>query len=388
MPQSFGNNCARNKTEAMGKSNSQILLKGTALLTYGLVLGPLCAGHSRADSTPLEQAISQWQPGQAVNLPAGTYTITKPIKLRTGMRLIGAGRDNTIVHYAGTRPGVMLSLNDCEDVEVAHLTLDALNNTNVSQGISGGNARRLKLHHLGIRNLSQGAGFGPHAMLFSGVNASRGRGVTDSEVSDCVIENIPPDAAFGCGIRFSWGSSRNRVLSNTIRATGRGGIFGDNGSTDLFIRSNIVTASGGEGLGIEVWEGCDRSVIEDNQMDHWLSIGGSDSCAVRRNVVSDKTGIVKFIGIEGIGANCVYTDNLVDDGQQIGFSVSNINRKDHAYWGYNTVRNCIQWAAQFQGETSGIALHYFYRCKFNRNASDARPPDLPPRRRARLSHQR
>src|SRR5208337_3766931 len=252
------------------------------------------------------------EPGQTVNLPAGDFAITKPLRLRSGTRLIGAGRDQSIVHYAGLKPGVMISLQDCEDVEVAHLTLDARNDPNVQQGISGGNARWLRLHHLGIRNLSKGDGFGPHAILFAGVNPTRASGVTDSEVSDCLIENIAPDAAFGCGIRFSWGSSRNRAVRNTIRATGRGGIFGDNGSTDLLIRSNVVTGSGGEGLGIEVWEGCDRAVIEDNRIDHWLSIGGSDYCAVRRNVVSDKSGVVKFIGIEGIGAHCVYTDNLVD----------------------------------------------------------------------------
>jgi len=338
------------------------------------------ADSSKQAASPameLERLISQWKAGQMINLPAGTFTITEPIKLRSGMRLFGAGREQTIIHYAGNRPGVMMSLNDCEDVEVAQLTLDALNNANVSQGIAGGNARRLKLHHLSIRNLCKGSGFGPHGILFSGVNPTRERGVTDSEISDCLVENIAPDASFGCGIRFSWGSSRNRVVGNTIRTTGRGGIFGDNGSTDLLIRSNIVTGSGGEGLGIEVWGYCDRSVIEDNQMDHWLSIGGSDYCAVRRNVVSDKSDIVKFIGIEGIGAHCLYTDNVVDDGQQIGFSVSNINPRDYGYWGYNTVQNCIQWGAQFQGETSGIGHHYFYRCKFDHTSANRGKPIYP-----------
>ena len=346
------------------------------------VLCVSCALHRSAaavlsNSDALEHALSQAQAGQTLELSPGVFAITGPIKLRSGMRLVGAGQDKTIIHYAGARPGVMVSLQGCEDVEVARLTLDAENNLNVQQGIAGGNARRLRLHHLTICNLAKGAGFGPHGILFSGVNPTRAQGVSDSEVSDCLIENVAPDAAFGCGIRFSWGSSRNRALRNTVRGTGRGGIFGDNGSTDLLIRSNTVSGSGGEGLGIEVWEGCDRAVIEDNRIDHWLSIGGADYCAVRRNVISDHSGVVKFIGIEGIGAHCVYTDNLVDDGQQIGFSVSNINRKDYAYWGYNTVLNCIQWGAQFQGETSGIAFHYFYRCKFNHTSSHRGKPIYP-----------
>ncbi len=45
------------------------------------------------------------------------------MKLRSGMRLFGAVRDNTVVQFTGTRPGVMLSLTDCENVEVAQLTL-------------------------------------------------------------------------------------------------------------------------------------------------------------------------------------------------------------------------------------------------------------------------
>lgn len=343
------------------------------------VFGTTFAEHSSAaasltDSNAFERAVSQVQPGRTVNLPAGVFAITEPMRLPSGARLIGAGEDKTILHYAGPNPGVMISLQHCEDVEVGHLTLDAQNNPNVQQGISGTDARRLKLHHLTIRNLAKGAGFGPHGILFAGVNPTRAGGVTDSEVSDCFIEHIAPDAAFGCGIRFSWGSSRNRVVRNTIRGTGRGGIFGDNGSTDLLISGNVVTGSGGEGLGIEVWEYCDRSVIEDNRLDHWLSIGGNDYCAVRRNVISDKSGSVKFIGLEGIGAHCIYTDNVVHDGQQIGFSVSNINPKDYAYWGYNTVLNCIQWAAQFQGEKSGIAFHYFYHCQFNHTSSNRGKP--------------
>jgi hypothetical protein len=316
------------------------------LWSSAAVFGTTFAEHSSAaasltDSNAFERAVSQVQPGRTVNLPAGVFAITEPMRLPSGARLIGAGEDKTILHYAGPNPGVMISLQHCEDVEVGHLTLDAQNNPNVQQGISGTDARRLKLHHLTIRNLAKGAGFGPHGILFAGVNPTRAGGVTDSEVSDCFIEHIAPDAAFGCGIRFSWGSSRNRVVRNTIRGTGRGGIFGDNGSTDLLISGNVVTGSGGEGLGIEVWEYCDRSVIEDNRLDHWLSID---------------------------------TDNVVHDGQQIGFSVSNINPKDYAYWGYNTVLNCIQWAAQFQGEKSGIAFHYFYHCQFNHTSSNRGKP--------------
>ena len=269
-------------------------MKRLSLLSPLLLALHLCrAGEPRThtvsgfDSAALSRAIAESQAGDTVQLPAGTIAITEPIAPRSGTRLVGAGQDKTVVHYAGDKPSVLLILNDRQDCEVASLTLDAQGNANVSQGVAGSNARRLKLHHLTVRNLVKSKTFGPHGFLFAGTNPKRARGVTDSEISDCLIENIALDASFGCGIRFSWGSSRNRILRNTVRNTGRGGIFGDNGSTDLFISGNTVTGSGGEGLGIEVWGGCDRAVIEDNRVDHWLSIGGSDYCATRRNIVSD-----------------------------------------------------------------------------------------------------
>lgn len=319
---------------------------------------------SDTDQTAIKAAIAQSQPGDTVRLPAGIYTITEAIKPRSKTKLLGTGQEKTHLRFAGDKPAVMVDLGGCEEVEVANLTLDGDNNPNAYQGIAAGDARRLKVHHVTMRDLVKSKSFGPHGVLFSGINPTKEKGVTDSEVSDCTFENIGVDSAWGAGIRLAWGSSRNRLLRNTICNTGRGGILTDNGSTDLLIQGNTITSSGGEGLGIEVWGGCDRSVIEDNRIDHWLSIGGCDHCAVRRNVISDKSGVVKFIGIEGVGNHCVVTDNEIDDGQQIGLSVSGAMPKNYFFWGYNTVRSCIQWGAQFQGEKEGIAYHYLYRCKF------------------------
>jgi hypothetical protein len=85
---------------------------------------------------------------------------------------------------------------------------------------------------------------------------------------------------------------------------------------------------------------------------------------VRRNTVSDKA-TMKFIGIEGIGSYCLYTDNVVDDGQLVGISVSGSQPKDYCYYANNTVRRCFQWASQFQGEAGGIGYNYLYKCAFD-----------------------
>lgn len=332
----------------------------------------LCSGivHARSirvdgrDSQAVNQAVGRSAAGDEIVLPEGKIVIEEAIHPKSGTVIKGAGQDKTTIVFQGKAPSEIANLSGLQDVEIANLTLDGENNPSVTQGIAASNAKGLTVRRVTIRNLAKGSGFGPHGVLFSGTNPTRDGGVTDSEISACRFENIGVGADFGGGIRLSWGSSRNKVLGNTIVDTGRGGIFADNGSTDILIRGNTVEGSQGEGLGIEVWGESDRSVIEDNHIDHWLSVGGSHYCAVRRNTIASKAGEYKFCGIEGIGSYCVFTDNIVDGGQKIGLSISGTVRKDYVYWARNVVRDCNQWGAQFQGESNGLAHHYLYRCSF------------------------
>lgn len=45
--------------------------------------------------------------------------------------------------------------------------------------------------------------------------------------------------------------------------------------------------------------------------------------------------------------------------------MSGSQAKEYCYYADNTVRRCLQWGAQFQGEQGGIAYHYLYRCRFD-----------------------
>jgi hypothetical protein len=150
-----------------------------------------------------------------------------------------------------------------------------------------------------------------------------------------------------------------------IDNTGRGGIFANDGSSDLIISSNKVSRSGrkAEKLGIEIWRDCDRVVIEDNQVDHWLSIGGARYVAARRNTIAAPAGDIAFIGLELIGQDLVVTDNAVDGGQQIGISVSNNASNQWQFCAYNRIRQMVQWGAQLQGDKTGARMLYFYRNK-------------------------
>jgi hypothetical protein len=141
------------------------------------------------DSAGLAPAIRQARPGDTVRLPSGMFELSEPVRPRSGIKLLGAGQDQTRLVFKANRPGVLVSLDGCEDVELAHVTLDGENNPMVHQGIAGGNARRLWLHHLTICNLKAKT-WGPHAILFSGRNPTMEGGVTDSRITDCQIENI------------------------------------------------------------------------------------------------------------------------------------------------------------------------------------------------------
>jgi len=342
-----------------------------------LLLSPAPPGPEAAqDASAFQAAIAKAGRGETVTLPAGIYALSETLKAKSGIRIAGAGADKTVLRFSGAKPMAMLSLSGCEDVEVTGFTLDGAGSANATRGISASDARRLRIHRLAVRGL--GSGNGPIGIHFSGRGPKKEGGVTDSEIADCILEKIGPEDKWGAGIRLSWGSSRNRVLRNTIRDTGRGGIFGNDGSTDLVIQGNTVTGSGGEGLGIEVWGGCHRPLIEDNRIDHWLSFDSSDDGAARRNTISDRSGAYKHCGLELVASSrCVFTDNVVDDGQAIGISVSNKPPKNHVFWGYNTIQGCNQWGAQLQGESGGIDGHYFYRCRFLSMPADRGQPRYP-----------
>ena len=311
----------------------------------------------------INAVVQKCQSGDTLWLPNGTFSINEPIRMKSGIKLIGKGQGKTVIICAGIKPDSMIRINNCENIEISHLTLDAKNDGKVREGISGHNSRRLFLHHVTIRNLAKGDSSFVHGILFSGNNPTMQQGVTDSVISDCYFDTIGQGAEYGGGIRMAWGSNRNRVERNVIRKTGRGGIFGDH-SSELVIQHNHVSGSGGEGLGIELWGGCPKSLIEDNRVDHWISVDQGNQTAVRRNVVGADDGSLKGYGIEIIASDIVVTDNTVKGGASIGLSVSNVPRKNNVYWGYNTISDCVQWGAQFQGETGGIAHHYFYQCKF------------------------
>jgi PKD repeat protein len=325
--------------------------------------------EGKDNSGSINAAINAASPGNTVFIPEGTYEVMRTINLKSGITLMGAGQDKTVIvkKTDGSSASTMINGDRVTDVVVRDLTVDGDDNGTVSNAIGFAHSSNVLVNSVTIKDLGDWNGHGPHAIHFF-------TNVTDSEVSDCTILRIGLGSQWGAGIRSAHGSSRNSFLRNYIEDTGRGGILANNGSTDLIVRNNVVKGSGHytEGLGIEIWGESHRAIVEDNVIDHWLSICGSQYNAIRRNVISDNSGVVKFIGLENATSanNNVFTDNIVDGGQQMGINISNNGEKHYIFWGHNTINNVIQWGMQVQGEAGGAMYNYFYKTDFLNTQND------------------
>jgi hypothetical protein len=327
------------------------------------------------DLPGIQAAIAAASSGDTVYLPCGAYNLSGSMIPKSGQRILGAGRDCTVLQYVGGSLNSLIKLQSSggnTNVELTGFTLDGMNSVMAGQGIEASGGGGHNLHDLRIRNFVASAAFGPHGIYCSG-------GVVNCRIANGDFANIGTNSAWGAAVRLSWGSTGAQVISNTINGTGRGGIFLDSQSTDAVIRGNLITNSGvsGPGLGIEVWGGCDRALIEDNVLDHWLSLDGSSHVAVRRNRVSDHSGVVKYIGLElaSHGTNVVFADNVVDGGAHIGWSVSGGGAKGNVLFLRNTIRRCETWGAQLQGEGGGATdfLHYDSAFELTRNTQSIYP---------------
>jgi hypothetical protein len=300
-------------------------------------------------------------------IPEGTYILTKSLTCRPYFKIIGAGSGKTVIKFQReSAAGCVFDIDGSPGVEISGITIDFEGRSNADKAISAVNSKDILISDVEIKNM--GSETQPIGIHFIG---SENGGIVN-----CRFENIGVDTEWGCGIRLSHGSSHATVEGNVIEKTGRGGILCDNNSTNLVIRDNTVNRCGlfSEGLGIEIWGGCGYSIIEDNVIDHWLSVDSSDYSAIRRNVVSDTSGRLKFLGLELVNTSYfVFTDNIVDHGAYIGLSESNAGPKNFGYWGYNDIKGCAQWGAQIQGEEGGSRYRYLYKNSFTATYDDMEP---------------
>lgn len=231
---------------------------------------PAPAPPTVAQPIPLTEAAirSALARGGTIILPAGTVDITRPLRItRSGTKLLGAGRDTTVLRMAFGRDafGPLLALpaelsSDfngnpppesmrVSDVEIAHLTIDG--------GREG--------------NPNTYGGDRPSTLRF-GIESTVS---TDTWIHDVRLRDIAGDAiSFGNGTGVN---QEPRVEDVLVERAGRNGIhLGD--TEDAAIRRTQIldtpgpywpNAGAGNGIDIEV-EGLNphvfRTVIEDNEI--------------------------------------------------------------------------------------------------------------------------
>lgn len=310
------------------------------------------------DRAAIQAAIASATSGDTVFIPTGSFHISNSIIPKSGITLAGDGRDVTTILPTAGMSASMVRLQPAgmtpapSNVQLTGFTLDGAMSTTVRQGIEATSTAGLNINGLRVQNLD-GSVFGPHGIYFSA-------NVQNSVISDNEFLNIGVGHTFGGGIRIEGGSNHVTITDNVIDQTGRGGIFTKQ-STHAIIRNNTVTGSGGTGLGIELFDNSNYSIVEDNQIDHWLSLDKTSFTAVRRNTISDTSGVTKFAGIEMAsgGSYNVFTDNVVNDGANVGLSLSNNGMKELSFFGHNTFTASTRWGAQLQPDGGGIQQLYF-----------------------------
>ncbi|MEO0474780.1 MAG: right-handed parallel beta-helix repeat-containing protein [Planctomycetota bacterium] len=175
-------------------------------------LPSLAAGH-RVDTVPtLVAAAGAAEPGDVIELAAGEYVLPKPLQLKSGVSLRGAGIDKTILtnaeawrvgydglpdkevdHRSVRRDAYLIDLGDnAEDVTIANLTLKG---SELHGAIYGNASHRLVLHDLKIEYF-----------LWSGVRLFRWQ---DGKIHDCLFIDAGGQAKgnkgiTGGGIFLTW----------------------------------------------------------------------------------------------------------------------------------------------------------------------------------------
>ena len=335
------------------------------------------------DTAAVQTAIDAAVEGDTVYFPKGTYNIsTIEIKV-SGIKLTGESETGAILKFMGKpETECMITIYDVSGVTISKLTVTAAGDNKVLNGILAENSTTLLISQVTVKDFvldtESEEDWGPHGIQFTG-DEDNNHGVTDSEISNCTILNIGTNSLWGAGIRISKGSSRNEVLRNTLSNFGRGGILCNDRSVDLIIRNNKITGCGlyddpeedgahnGEPLGIELFGECFSGIVEDNTVDHWISIAAdSNYCAVRRNTVEDFEGLsYSWCQLELAEANnTVFTDNYAGSGAQSGISMSNFEGDtpiEYGYFAYNTIKDPALYAVNFDGEGDSIRNIYLYK---------------------------
>ncbi len=267
-------------------------------------------GDGKTDDTKaLQKAIDALPSGGVLYLPAGVYPVSAPVLLRSGVHLVGAGMEKSIVRRVGDRTlsGAAISnVEGAHDIGLFELTVDGNRDKrkNVKDGgvLFVGAARPIAQRIRVMNTMADGLRY--HA------------GTTDGLIDGCVIDDC--GGVYGYhGVMISspvepadWRSNppittrRHRVTNNLIRRARNTGIMLFS-CADVYVADNRIE----DALisrGINLGPNSNRVTIARNVVLRAHSTGihiswGSHDVEVVNNVVRDTVADGSGRGIEGQG---------------------------------------------------------------------------------------
>ena len=119
----------------------------------GFVAGP-DGNHPRRDrlwcgaerwqrrTAAIQSAIDATAPGDTVRLPGGTFLVSRTIRVKTGVKITGCGREHTILKCQAATPMNFFDLSGVRNVELSHFAIDGGDSVNVRCGVSRLHRRR------------------------------------------------------------------------------------------------------------------------------------------------------------------------------------------------------------------------------------------------------
>ena len=325
--------------------------------------------------TQIRAAFNAARSGDTIIIPSGVFRISSSINLRPGITI--EGEDGATILYTSNDRGDILHGDPIDGaITIRNLILDGGNNV-TGHGINlwrGHNSRieRVTVKNIGDRmdNLMGGASHG--------IRLAQSNFVV---IIDCHIENIGT-LSYNAGGIFIGQSHDVQILRNFITRTGRGGIFTSESHRSTIIGNTITNVAYGtvggvpsgrdhHGLSIEVFNGGIETVVEDNVVDTFISLGGV-RLAARRNVAIMPQPLTfatrKYAAMEaGESRHAIFTDNL-GVGQLNGLMAYSMDR---VFFGHNTWDGSAQNGSQFNfhidGDSPGRGFHGTYRYHFYDN---------------------
>lgn len=299
--------------------------------------------------------------GGEVRLDAGTHTLTDDITIYSGVSLVGAGRDNTILEFSSLTNGILMIGTSSSIKKNMTLKDFTLQNSNNTAGIDVDYSDFFKIENVRIHSCDQKGLRIQRSQEFivSNFYASSNTGngfeiIGDSNRVTQRFTIINCRSSSNGGIGYSIQPSSNQMFYGTFTGcransnTGDGFDFTGTGSSamDLSMVSCIASANGG--IGFDVDSNCQRvkflnCIADTNTGDGFESDAiGTSIIGCYSSTAYDINSSVNFIGNDVAGGASVDPKSRIDmaNGEQFQ-SFMNLNENTRTIRKYIVMKNTV-----------------------------------------------